>query len=177
MFNKLEEIIKNTKGNVLVIALENKLLDVFDKNNKVNLYSISSNKNNGLFSRSNKRTTNKGKTINIKRLRKHINKKSTDYIICNMNEMINYYKYFIKDSIYLNNNIIYIYATNEIDKEFIIKKYKRYNVKISNVDYKNGFIITIDNTKGKNNFFKDKIYFIKDSFYNVAEMIGNILIS
>jgi len=178
MFNRLEEIIKKTKGNVLVIGLENKLLDIFDKNNKVNLYSIASGSNSGgLFGNPKKRATNKGKTINIKRLRKYINKKSTDYIICNMNQMMPYYKYFIKDSIYLNNNVIYIYATNEIDKEFIIKKYKRYNVKISYVDYKNGYIITIDNTKGKNNFFKDKIYFIKDTFYNIAEIIGNVLIS
>lgn len=179
MFNRLEEIIKKIEGNVLVIGLENKLLDKFDKNNKVNLYSISSNNssNNGVFRKTKKRVTNRGKTINIKRLRKYINKKSTNYIICNMNEMFDYYKYFIKDSIYLNNNIIYIYATNDIDKDFIISKYRRYNVEIKTTDYKNGYIITIDNTKGKNNFLKDKIYFIKDTFYNIAEVIGNILIS
>jgi len=34
MFNKLEEIIKKVEGNVLVIGLDNKLLDKFDKNNK-----------------------------------------------------------------------------------------------------------------------------------------------
>ena len=180
MFKKLEEIIKKIEGNVLVIGLDNNLLDKFDKNNKVNLYSIASNKSDGKIfgkTKSKKRQTNKGKTINIKRLRKYIHKKSTNYIICNMNEMFNFYKYFIKDSIYLNNNIIYIYATDEIDKEFIIDKYKRYNVSIESTDYKNGYIIKIDNTKGKNNFIKDAIYFIKDTFYNIAEVIGNIMIS
>ena len=178
MFKKLEEIIKKIEGNVLVVGLDNNLLDKFDKNNKVNLYSIASNKSNGkVFGKSKKRQTNKGKTINIKRLRKYINKKSTNYIICNMNEMFEFYKYFIKDSIYLNNNIIYIYATDEIDKEFIINKYKRYNVKIESNDYKNGYIIKIDNTNVKNNLIKDIIYFIKDTFYNIAEVIGNIMIS
>lgn len=177
MFKKLEEIIKKIDGNVLVIGLENNLLDKFDKNNKVNLYSISSNKDKKIFGKTKKKITNRGKTINIKKLRKYVNKKSTKYIICNMNEMFDFYKYFIKDSIYLNNNIIYIYATLEIDKEFIINKYKRYNVEIISIDYKNGYIITIDNTKGKNNFIKDKLYFIKDTFYNIAELIGNILIS
>ena len=178
MFKKLEEIIKKIEGNVLVVGLDNNLLDKFDKNNKVNLYSIASNKSNGkVFGKSKKRQTNKGKTINIKRLRKYINKKSTNYIICNMNEMFEFYKYFIKDSIYLNNNIIYIYATDDIDKEFIINKYKRYNVKIESNDYKNGYIIKIDNTNVKNNLIKDIIYFIKDTFYNIAEVIGNIMIS
>lgn len=177
MFNRLEEIIKASEGNVLAVCLDNNLIQKFDKNNKVNLYSIDSGKTSGIFGKQSKKTTNRGKTINIKRLRKYINKNSVDILICNMNEMFKYYKYFIKDSIYLNNNKIYIYATNEIDKEFIIRKYKRYNVSINETDYKNGFIITIDNTKGKNKFIKDKLYFIKDTLYNLAELIGNILVS
>ena len=177
MFNRLENIIKNAEGNVLVVGLDGMLLDAFNNNNKVNLYSINSCKSSGGFSKSKKRQTNKGKTINIKKLRNYINKKSVDILICNMNEMIDYYKYFIKDSIFLNNNVIYIYSTNEIDKEFIIKRYKRYNVNIDVKDYKTGYIITIDNKKGKNNFFMDKLYFIKDSLYNFADLIGNLLVS
>ena len=179
MFNKLEEIIKKVEGNILVIGLDDKLLNKFDKNNKVNLYAIysnDSNKSNNIFSKSKKKKTNKGKNINIKKLRKYINKKSVDYIIYNMEEIKQYYKYIIKDTIYLNNNLIYIYSSNEIDKEFIIDRYNRYNTKITSVDYKNGYIITIDNRNGKNNFFKDKLYFIKDTLYNIAEIIGNIMI-
>lgn len=177
MFNKLGEIIKKLEGNVLVIGIDDNLITKFDKNNKVNLYSIYSNKSNGIFSKSKKKQTNQGKTINIKRLRKYINKKSVDYLICNMEEMKDYYKYIIKDTIYLNNNIIYIYSSNEIDKDFIISKYKRYSVEIKVTDYKNGYILAIDNKNGKNNYLKDKLYFIKDTFYNIAEFIGNILIS
>lgn len=176
MFNKLEEIIKKTKGNVLIIGLDDKLIDKFDKNNKVNLYSIYSSKTSGLFSKSKNKQTNKGKSINIKKLRKYISKKSVDYLICNMETVMEYYKYIIKDTIYLNNNIIYIYSSNNIDKDFIIQKYKRYNVEINFTDYKNGYIITINNNNGKNNYFKDKLYFIKDTLYNLAEAIGNILI-
>ena len=178
MFKSLEEIIKKIEGNVLVLCLDDKLLDKFDKNNKVNLYAIYSNKNSGkVFSKNKKKQTNKGKSINIKKLRKYINKNSVDYLICNMDEIKEYYKYIIKDTIYLNNNTIYIYASNDIDKDFIISKYKRYNVEISCNDYKNGYILTIDNKKGKNNYFKDKLYFIKDTFYNIAEVIGNIMVS
>lgn len=178
MFKKLEEIIKKIKGNILILELDNDLIDKFDKNNQVNLFSISSGlSGNTKKVHSKKKVTNKGKNINIKKLRKYINKKSIDVIICNMNLMYKYYKYFIKDSIYLSNNLIYIYADNNIDKEFLIKKYKRYNVKIEVLDYKNSYILVIDSTKGKNNYLKDKIYFIKDTFYNMAEFIGNILVS
>lgn len=176
MFNKLEDIIKKSQGNVLAICLDNNLIEKFNKNNKVNLYSIDSNKSSGLR-KQNKKINNKGKTIDIKHLRKYIKKNSVNILICNMNEMFKYYKYFIKDSIYLNNNKIYIYSTNEIDKDFIVKKYRRYNVNIDVNNYKNGFIIIIDNSKGKNNFVKDKVYFIKDTLYNLAEFIGNILVS
>jgi len=178
MFNKLEEIIKKTKGNVLSICLDDKLMDAFNSNNNINLYSIDSNKSKaGVFKKKNKRKTNKGKFINIKKLRKYINKKSVDYMFCNMNEMFSYYKYFIKDSIYLNNNKLYLYLDKNIDKDLIINNYKRYNVDIECIEYKNGYIIIVDNTKSKNNKLKDILYFIKDTFYNMAELIGNLLIS
>ena len=177
MYNKLSEIIKKIEGNVLAIELEDQLLDKFLKNDRVNIYTINSNKNNGIFSKSKKKNTNQGKSINIKRLRKYINKKSVNYLIINIEGVLDYYKYIIKDSIYLDNNIIYIYSSNKVDKEFLIKRYKRYNVKIECTDYKNGYLLKIDNKNGKNNKFKDFLYLIYDTFYNIAEMLGNILVS
>jgi len=177
MFNKLEEVIKKIEGNVLTVCLDEILMNSFNNNNKINLYSIDSKTSTGLLKKNNKRKTNKGKTINIKKLRKYINKKSVDYLFCNMNEMYDYYKYFIKDSIYLNNNKLYIYANNNIDKELLIKNYKRYNVEIECTNYKNGYILIINNKNSKTNGFKDILYFIKDTLYNIAETIGNLLIS
>ena len=177
MFNRLEEIIKKAKGNVLSVCLDSKLMDAFNNNNKINLYSIDENIKSGFVKKRNKRKTNKGKTINIKKLRKYINKKSVDYIFCNMNEMFRYYKYFIKDSVYLNNHKLYIYANNDVDKELLIKNYKRYKVDIECIDYKNGFILIIDNKNSKTNYIRDILYFMKDTFYNIAELVGNLLIS
>lgn len=177
MFNKIEKIIQKTEGNVLVICIDDKLLNAFEKNNKVNLYSIYSNKFTGSLFKKKKRQTNKGKTINIKKLRKYIKRKSVDYLICNIDDVKEYYKYVIKDTIYLNNNKLYLYSSNEVDKEFIIDKYKRYNVNIEVNEFKNGYLLIIDNANSKNNCFKDILYFIKDTFYNMAEAIGNILIS
>ena len=186
MFKKLEELIRKTEGNVLAICLDDKLMDVFNKKDGINLYSLTSNKSidfiTGFMSKKKKekpkyKKNNKGKDINIKKLRKELNKKSVDYLFCNMDEMVDYYKYFIKDSIYLSNNKIYIYFDKKIDKDFIIKRYKRYNVKIKETEYKNGHLLEIDATNSKNNFFKDKIYFMSDTMYNIAEFIGNLMIS
>lgn len=178
MFNRLKEIIKKLEGNVLTIGLDDEILDSFKSNNNVNLYAISYENNKGLLPKKSKmKKTNTGKEINIKKIRKYINKKSVDYLILNIESMYKYYKYVIKDTIYLNNNTIYVYSSNNIDKEFVISRYKRYNVKIEVTDYKNGYIIKIDNKLGKTNFIKDRINIIKDTLYNIAEFIGSILAS
>ena len=166
MFNKLENIIKNVKGNILTVCLDDKLMGCFLKNNNVEVLSIDSNINSGVRN-SKRKVFNGSKNISIKKLRKYINKKSVDVLFCNMNEMNNYYKYFIKDSIYLCNNTVYLYFDNEIDKDFLIKKYNRYNVVIEETEYKNGYILKIDVTNAKNNWFKDKLYLIHDTLYNL----------
>ena len=77
----------------------------------------------------------------------------------------------------ISNNKIYIYASNNISKDFIISRYKRYNVDISITEYKDNYLIELHNNNTKNNFIMNKIYFIKDTLYNIAELIGNILVS
>ena len=119
----------------------------------------------------------KMENINIKKLRRTLNKKSTNYLICNFDCIKDYYKYVIKDTVYINNNIIYIYSNIKENKDFLIERYSRYNVKIEVTDYKDGFLLTIDNKNSKNSYFKDKLYFIKDTMYNLTDFISNILIS
>ena len=178
MFNTLENIIKKCKGNVLAVCLDNKLMLQLNKNDNIGLISIESNRINGIGKKSGKKKKLNGtKNISIKKLRKYINKKSVDVLFCNMNEMNDYYKYFIKDSIYLCNNTVYLYFTNEIDVEFIENKYRRYKTKIESTKYKNGYIVKVDVSKAKNRWFKDKLYLLHDSLYNLIELIGNILVS
>ena len=180
MFNKLNEIIESLKGNVLVIGLDNKLLSTFAKNSNVNLYSIteslSKRKILGLKSK-HKMITNKGKNINIKKLKKYIARNSADYVIINFDTISKYYKYVIRDSILINRKQIIIYSTNDLESEFVISKYKRYNVDINLNNYKNGYIVSIDNKETKRNIIKNKLYFIADTFYDIADIISNILVS
>ena len=95
MYKRLEELIKSCHGNVFAVCLDDKLMNEFDKKNNINLYSLISNNNNntsiamGMMSKNKKdkpkyKKNNKGKDVNIKKLRKEINKKSVNYIFCNM---------------------------------------------------------------------------------------------
>lgn len=182
MFNALEAIIKKCKGNVLSVCLDDKLMMQLNKNDNIGLISIESNRVSGIGKKTSKKSGKKkklngSKTISIKKLRKYIKKKSIDVLFCNMNEMNDYYKYFIKDSIYLCNNTIYLYFDNDIDLEFIENKYKRYKTVIESTKYKNGYIVKIDVSKAKNRWLKDKLYLLHDSLYNLIEIIGNILVS
>ena len=177
MFNKLEEIIKKCEGNVLAVCLDDKLMKQLNKNDNIGLISIESNRSRNLVGKtSKKKKLNGSKTISIKKLRKYIEKKSVDILFCNMNEMNDYYKFFIKDSVYLCSGTVYLYFDNDIDLEFIENKYKRYNTKIESTKYKNGYIVKIDVSEAKNNYFKDKLYLLHDSLYNLIEFIGNILV-
>lgn len=179
MFKELKKIIKDISGNILAISIDDKLLNYLKDNDNINLYSISDNRKSvGIIKgKKCKRKNNKGKNINIKKLRKYISDDSVDYLFCNMNSMIDYYKYFIRDSIYLSRGMIYIYSSNDIDKAFIIDKYKRYNAKIEYKKYKDGYLLIINTENTNNSKIKNKLYYIKDTLYNIAEFIGNLLVN
>lgn len=178
MIKEILKLIKNVEGNVITIGIKNsKIMDKLLKNNKINLFDINKDDSIGFF-KSKKRKLNNGKTINIKKLNKYFNKKSIDYIICDIEEIKDYLKFFVKNSIYLNDKKLIMYGNSEdIDLDNLIKRYKRYNVNIETITISDNFILIIDNSKSKNKRILEKIYYIKDTLYNLVEMISNILVS
>lgn len=178
MYKYLIDIIKNMEGNIIGIGLDDKLLDGFNKNKRANIYTIDKATSGITAGKSKKRTTSSGKTINIKKLYKYFKKNSIDYIICNTEEVNDYLKYFIRDSIYLNNKKIYLYGNkNNIDIELLEKRYKRYKSIIEIKEFKDSILIIIDNSLSNSNWFKNKLYFISDTLYNIVEFISNVLVS
>lgn len=180
MYKYLLEIIKKIEGNVIGVGLDDKLLDGFNKNNRVNVYTIEKAKPSfGMGGgKSKKRKTNSGKTINIKKLYKYFKKDSVDYIIGNIEEVNDYLKYFIRDSIYLDKKMIYLYGSKDkLDIELLTKRYKRYKSNIEVKEFKDSVLLIIDNSKVKTNWFKNKGYYISDTMYNFVEFISNVLVS
>ena len=165
--NKLKNIIKNLEGNVLGIGLNENLISAIEKNNRIIECNLLNSCAKGKFKKS-----FFNKTIKIKKIRKIFKKKKVDYIICNYDEINNYFNTFIKDSIYINKNKLYFYGN--IDVNLLKLKYGRYNTKINLID-KN--IIEIDNSLAKNNFLKDNYYRFIDYKNHLVEIIGDILMN
>lgn len=177
IYSLLRKEFKNNSGSVLGIGImDQKLIDIIDQNSKITFCDLL-NDPKVKKEKTKRKLFNFTKRVSPKALRKRYKKKSIDYVICSY-ELINpYIKYFIKDSIYITNKEVYLYAKkDEIDLELIKKRYSRYNVEIDIQEYKIDTLITIKTNKAKNYFFKDKLYFITDSLYNFIELISNYLL-
>jgi len=169
LYDDLAKQIKNLEGNVLGIGtFDKKIMEAFKENNKLTSCNILSNDE--------MRKTEGNYKIDIKKLRKVFKKKKIDYIVCNIKDVKNYMRYFVKDSIYINKSKLFLYGLKE-DYEFdeIEKRYNRYNTNIKTKEYKDGFLINVDTSKAKNNWIKDRLYLIKDFFVETILFIGDIV--
>lgn len=176
---RLLEDAKSFVGNVVCVGVKNKdLLLALNKNKKASIFTIDFSGKRKIFSSKKKAKTVDGKKVNIRKLRKTFKKKSIDTLVYDLNEMYDYFKYFIGDSIIITKGKIYIYGTSKfIDPKNLIKRYKRYNTTaFLEVDGDN-FIIIIDAKDSKTNWLKNKFYLVVDTFHNIGDMISVALIS
>ena len=166
----LLKIVDNFSNNVLAIGTSEKITNSINNNKKVLKFDLLEKTEKGIKIK----RKNKMKKINIKKIRKIFKKKKTDFIICEYETIKKYLNTFVKDSVYINKNKLYIYGTLE-DIEFLVKRYKRYNVKIDLTRKKDYFILSVDNNLSKNNKIKDFFYLIVDNFDKIIEFIGDII--
>jgi len=171
MNNELNKIIKTFKGNVLAIGIDEKLSKKIDINEniiKCDILNYIANKKEKKIAKQ-----KKVKTIDIKKLRKIYKKKKIDYIICEYSQIEKYLNTFVKDSVYINSSKLYFYG--KINKELLLKKYRRYTDKINITTKKDEYIIEIDNTDTKNNKIKEFGFSVVDKVNSLIEIIGDIL--
>jgi len=169
--------IKNLKGFILGIGrFDDLFLKQIMKNDNIS-FSILTNSSldSGYIKKSSKLIdNNKNKEISVKKLRKVFKKNRPNYMIVDINEVYNYLKTFIKDSLYITNKKIYIYSSNkDIDINEIYKLYKRYNKNII-ID---GDYIIIDMEGYKNSKIKNFLFYIVDTFVIFYNFISNVLTS
>lgn len=170
---KIYDIAKVVSGNVLGIGVDENISGILEQNERV----LNCNLLNSFSNTKNTKEENKQrlKKIRIKKLRKVFKKKKVDFIICNIDEIKKYIKTFVKDSIYINKQILYIYNLNDEEyKKEIIKKYKRYNTKIEEID---DSTLKIDNSNAKTNIIKDSFYIIIDTLISLFNMISDLLLN
>lgn len=174
------DITKVTSGNVLGIGVDKTISEILEKNDRVlNCNLLNSYvKEDNIENTNKKKKRKKLKTIKVKKIRKIFKKKKVDFIICNIDEIKKYLRTFIKDSVYINKDMLYIYNIKDEDlKEELIKKYNRYNVKIEELKDEDTTILKIDNKESKNNFIKDKLYLIIDSLVAFVNIVADLLLS
>ena len=173
---KIYDIAKVVSGNVLGIGVDVEISRILEQNSLV----LNCNLLNSYISEDNKKQKIKKrlKKIRLKKIRKIFKKKKVDFILCNIEEIKKHLKTFIKDSVYINKNILYIYniTDNNLEEE-LIKKYKRYNTKIEKIKDKNTTILKIDNSNSKTNILKDYFYLIVDMLIQLFNLISDILLN
>ena len=173
---KIYDITKCTSGNVLGIGVDEKITEILEQNSLV----TNCNLLNSYTKQTNKTKTKKQKTkqIRIKKLRKVFKKKKVDFIICNIEEIKKYTKTFIKDSVYINKDMLYIYNIKDEElKQELIKKYKRYNTIVEEIKDNETTILKIDNKNSKTNIIKDIFYLIIDTLIQLFNIISDLLLN
>lgn len=167
--------IRKMQGSLIAFGLTNDILkQEIEKNNNINTcYLLDSTSN---FNKKKLTIFNRGKTVNIKKIKRVFKKKRIDNVIANYQTIKPFLKTFIRDSVYINKNKLYIYGAEE-DYEDLIQRYKRYTSEIEVKKEKDYFIIIIDNNNTTNNKIKDIIYWWKDTFTSIADFLTVILVN
>ena len=174
MFKFFKNVTADLSGKVVTIGIDDKIITMLKQNKNVEIYDINKTDGISLFQKK-KRTTSTGKKINIKKMYKYFNKKSIDFIICDYEQILSYYKHVFRDSIYLNNNKIYYYAKKDVDLDYI-SKYKRYNSKITKTEFKDYNLVIIDNSNCKTSKLKNIKYYFSDTLNNLVDFISNVIV-
>lgn len=171
---KIYDIAKCLSGNVLGIGVDEKITQILGQNDRV----LNCNLLNSKVETPKSEKKGRQKKISIKRIRKIFKKKKVDYILCNIEEIKKYLKTFIRDSIYINKDILYIYNIKDDElKEELIKKYNRYNTKIEEINDNGSVILKIDNKESKTNKIKDIKYSIIDATISLFNIISDLLLN
>lgn len=181
LVNSLKDICSDLKGTFLSIGLSYPtVVSALEKNKNIScgyLFNFEGKKKGKGKDKNNYKQKGKLKKASIKKLRKTFKKKSVDTVMCYYQDIEKYIRFFIADSIYINCGKLYIYGKKtEFVLEDLKRYYDRYNTKIEITEYEEHFLVEIDNTKAKNNWFKDKCYRIKDSISYYINCIGDFLV-
>lgn len=171
--------INTFEGNVLCIGVnDKKIINKLKKNSQIGLYELSRFEERKFFSRKKRIKTNDGKSVKIKKFRTLFKKKSIEYLIIDLNNVFDFYKYMASNSIYVCNTKIYIYGQSDyINAHLVAKKFKRYQTDIEKIQIDDNYLVIISCAKAKYSWFKEKFYLVIDTFHNIGDYISYFLTS
>jgi len=169
----MQQQIDTFSGSVLAFCINNSLQEKINNNENILTCNFLDQGGSGSIKKGKRM-----KKIGINQMRKKFHKKKTDFVIYNIDQMYPYTKIWIKDSIYLSKNDVYLYTENmDTDIEFYEKRYKRYHTPMEKIECKDGWVLRIKVGSIRSNRFKDRYYRIVDTLIEIGDMIGDILAS
>lgn len=176
---RLLDDIKIFEGNVTLVGVnDNKIKKNLSKNKNINIFELNRPERGKIFSKKKKLKSSSGKKVSIKKFRKIFKKKSVEYLIIDLNNVFDYYKYMASNSIYICNKKIYIYGDSDyLTAKDVAKKFKRYTKNIECIQIDNEYLVIVDCKNTKYRYFKEKFYLAIDSFLNLGDMISYFLTS
>lgn len=174
---QLIELVKTIKGNLIGIGIDSKMvLETIEKNDQIdNCHLLDSIETTPIDGKK-KRT----KSLKVKKFRRKFKKKRTDIILCRIGSIDKYWKYFIRDSVYMTKGQVVYYGTKEeltLEKEEFIKRYQRYpKTEVKFVEDKEGLMIYVKMNDAKTHRIRDFFYLIRDTMYNITQLLGDYLV-
>lgn len=176
MINEIKNIIKNLNGRILTFGLvEKELIDEIVKNRQIEDFLILSFTKQIQYNNTSE-CLETGK-IKINKIKRKNKKKKFDHIIFEVSDIKDNINKIIYESLSLAKKKIYFYG-NSKDYSFtkIVKRYKRYGLKIKLQKYQNkDFVIEIE--MKKINFFVKQYYRMTDFFVSLYEAVAQALTS
>ena len=170
---ELCNIVEKLEGNLIGIGLsEPKLLDRIEKNSKITECTLLNDETGALNEESGRGT----KKLNIRKLRKKFKKKRIDTIICATEQIAQYTKTFVKDSIFITKGTIYFYGDDFEMLENIQEKYKRYQVSTKQEKYGQSYLYVVEVNGAKNHRIKEIGYYVKDTVMNGVDYLSDYLV-
>ena len=168
LINKLKKI----KGSILGIGIDSiNILKTIDKNKKITYCDL-------LLSKSLDNDEGKGKLkrIKFKKLKKYYKHNNINTIIACFDK-IPYKRSFIKNSVHITKDTIYLYTN--LDNEYLdtyVKRYTRYNITYQKLKQKEETIYILNLQNKTKIGFKSIFYYIYDLLYDIANYISDFLI-
>ena len=160
--------VKNFSGNVFGIGdIDDKVVNALNENKNVYELNILSKKEYGIGT-----SSGKTKKLSIRTIRK-LKRKRVNYLIVDYDNIDEYLKTFIKDSIYITKEYIYFVTNNDSIKKY----YGRYKTNIRTIKCSDKYIYVIDTKEAKNNKIKELFYGVVDSVSRLIDIITNLLLS
>jgi len=173
MIQDVKKLLKDLKGTLLMVSIENQyLLDIVNKNKE--LYEVYYLDRSKLFNGF-KKKKDKTRNVKLRKLKKKF-KNKLDYMLCDVNGInIDLNRVIYNTYNIIGKKIIFYGIYDEYDVDRIASMYKRYGCTCKKEIYKDGFILEVNTNKIKvTKLFINKI---GDLFKNIVEVIGNLLVS